>query len=110
MNNLGLTSTNCRRRRLATHEIQLRTTSSRPEPTDNLGPIRMEYDEIFGREVKVRDLRIGMTRNAREENKKAVTYLEPSPLITRIDTQEFYRDGIRMGRDENDAKTETLLI
>lgn len=57
----------------------------RPEPRDNLGPIRMEYDEWFGREVKVRDLRIGMTRNAAEENKKdVVAYLEPYPH-TRID-------------------------
>lgn len=76
----------------------------RPEPRDNLGPIRLEYDEIFGRRVKVRDLRIGMTRNAAEENKKSITaYLEPYPH-TRINTakplQGWYKalhepDGVR---------------
>ena len=56
-----------------------------PEPKENLGPIRMEHDDIFGREVKVRDMRIGMVRNASEENRKdVVVYLEPYPH-TRID-------------------------
>lgn len=57
----------------------------RPEPRDNLGPIREVEDPYLGR-VKVRDLRIGMTRNAKEENKKTVTaYLSPYPH-TRIDS------------------------
>jgi DNA repair photolyase len=57
----------------------------RPEPRENLGPIRLEYDEWFGREVKVRDLSIGMTRNAKKENRKIVkAYLEPYPHM-RID-------------------------
>jgi DNA repair photolyase len=57
----------------------------RPEPRDNLGPIYTVDDPILGT-TKVRDLRIGMTRNAAEENKKdIVAFLEPYPH-TRIDT------------------------
>ena len=57
----------------------------RPEPRENLGPIREVDDPYLGR-VKVRDLRVGMTRNAAEENKKdVVAYLAPYPH-TRIDT------------------------
>lgn len=57
----------------------------RPEPRDNLGPIRKVYDEYFGREVKVRDVRIGMVRNAPEDQRRTVlAYLEPYPH-TRID-------------------------
>ena len=52
----------------------------RPEPRDNLGPIRIERDDLTGRNIKVRDVSIGMTRNAKEENKQTVTaYLEPYP-------------------------------
>lgn len=57
----------------------------RPEPRENLGPIYEVNDAILGR-VKCRELRVGMTRNAKEENKKAVTaFLAPYPH-TRIDT------------------------
>jgi DNA repair photolyase len=67
----------------------------RPEPRDNLGPIREIDDPFLGR-TKVRDLRIGMTRNAAEENKKEViAYLSPYPH-TRIekakDLQGWYKD------------------
>lgn len=56
----------------------------RPEPREGLGPIREINDPYLGK-VKVRDLRIGMTRNAADENKKVVTaYLSPYPH-TRID-------------------------
>lgn len=56
----------------------------RPEPRDNLGPIRVIDDPYLGR-TKVRQLRVGMVRNAAEDNKKEVTaYLEPYPH-TRID-------------------------
>lgn len=56
----------------------------RPEPRDNLGPIETIDDEYLGK-TKIRKLRIGMTRNAAEENKKEViAYLEPYPH-TRID-------------------------
>lgn len=52
----------------------------RPEPRDNLGPIKLEYDKVFGRKTKVRYLRIGMTRNAKDDNRKEVkAYLEPYP-------------------------------
>jgi DNA repair photolyase len=58
----------------------------RPEPRDNMGPIKTVYDKLLQRKIKVRDLSIGMTRNAKEENKKTVrAYLEPYPH-TRINT------------------------
>ena len=54
----------------------------RPEPRENLGPIRLEHDKIFGRRVKTRMARIGMLRNAAEERKKEVkVFLEPFPHI-----------------------------
>lgn len=57
----------------------------RPEPRDNLGPI-YEIDDPYLGVTKARDLKIGMTRNAAEENKKSVTaYLSPYPH-TRINT------------------------
>lgn len=57
----------------------------RPEPRENLGPIRIVKDPYLGN-TKVRDLRVGMTRNAKEDNKKdVVAYLHPYPH-TRIDT------------------------
>lgn len=58
---------------------------TRPEPRDNMSDIYyVEDDEFMGR-AKCRDLRIGMTRNAKEENKKVVrAYLEPFPHL-RID-------------------------
>lgn len=58
----------------------------RPEPRENMSAIRTEYDPLLKRRIKVRDLRIGMTRNAADENKRVVkAYLEPYPH-TRIDT------------------------
>lgn len=55
------------------------------EPREELGPIYEIDDEYLGR-TKVRDLKIGMTRNAKEENKREViAYLSPYPH-TRIDT------------------------
>lgn len=57
----------------------------RPEPRDGLGPIREIQDKWLGK-TKVRDMKIGMVRNAKEEDKKTVVaYLEPYPH-TRIDT------------------------
>jgi len=57
----------------------------RPEPRENLSEIKTVYDEVFGRKVKVRDVRVGMVRNAKDEDKKEVrAYLEPYPH-TRID-------------------------
>jgi DNA repair photolyase len=58
----------------------------RPEPKDDLGPIIEEFDELTGRIMKSRTARIGMVRNAEDENKKDVRiYLEPLPHI-RIDS------------------------
>jgi len=57
----------------------------RPEPRDNLGPIKTVYDKVLKRKIKVREIKIGMTRNASEENRKTVlAYLEPYPHM-RID-------------------------
>ena len=57
----------------------------RPEPFDDLGPIRIIKDEWLGPKTKVREMQVGMTRNAAAENKKQVTvYLQPFPHI-RID-------------------------
>lgn len=56
----------------------------RPEPREDLGPIRIEDDPYLGR-VKVRDMRVGMVRNAKPEDKLGVkVYLTPFPHI-RID-------------------------
>lgn len=56
----------------------------RPEPRDNLGPIYEINDPYLGK-VKARNIRIGMVRNAKEEDKKEViAYLHPYPH-TRID-------------------------
>jgi DNA repair photolyase len=55
------------------------------EPREELSAIYTIDDPYLGR-AKVRDVRIGMTRNAKEENKKAIiAYLSPYPH-TRIDT------------------------
>lgn len=57
----------------------------RPEPRDALGPIYPIDDPWLGKGTKVRQLKIGMTRNAKEENKKdVIAYLAPYPH-TRID-------------------------
>lgn len=57
---------------------------NRPEPRDNMSDVYEEDDEYLGR-VKCRDLRIGMVRNASDENRKVVkAYLHPFPH-TRID-------------------------
>ena len=57
----------------------------RPEPFEDLGPIRIIKDEWLGPKTKVREMQVGMTRNAAAENKKQVTvYLQPFPHI-RVD-------------------------
>lgn len=49
------------------------------EPREELGPIRVISDPYLG-VTKVRDVRIGMVRNAKDEDKKAVlAYLQPYP-------------------------------
>jgi DNA repair photolyase len=57
----------------------------RPEPRDNMSDIYHEEDEFLGT-AKCRDVRVGMLRGAKEENKKTVkAYLEPFPHI-RVDS------------------------
>lgn len=57
----------------------------RPEPRENLGPIVEEFDELLQRTIKTREVRFGMVRNAKDEDKKtAKAYLEPYPHL-RID-------------------------
>lgn len=57
----------------------------RPEPFDDLGPIETIEDPYLGT-TKVRTMRVGMTRNAKDENKKhVIAYLQPYPH-TRINT------------------------
>lgn len=54
----------------------------RPEPREGLGPIEEVDDEYLGKGAMVRSMRVGMTRNAKDENKKDVTvYLKPFPHI-----------------------------
>lgn len=56
----------------------------RPEPFEDLGPIEVIKDPYLG-EVKTRSMRIGMIRNAKDENKREVqVFLRPFPHI-RID-------------------------
>lgn len=58
----------------------------RPEPFEDLGPIEEVDDSFLGPRAKVREMRIGMVRNAKDENKrKILAYLYPYPH-TRIDT------------------------
>lgn len=58
---------------------------TRPEPRENMSDIYYEDDEFLG-VAKCRDVRIGMVRNAKEDDKKVIkAYLEPFPHI-RIDT------------------------
>lgn len=86
----------------------------RPEPSKTLGPIRLEYDTVFGREVKTRLLKIGMTRNAAEENQKEFkAYLEPYPHI-RIDKAKPLQGWYKGLNEKNGVRnrpcfTEALL-
>lgn len=71
----------------------------RPEPKEDLGEITTEFDELTGREMRFREGRIGMVRNAKDEDKKGVRiYLDPLPHI-RIkdakDLQGWYQNSDR---------------
>lgn len=58
---------------------------TRPEPRENLSEIFTINDPYLGPKTKVRDVRVGMVRNAKDDDKKEVrAYLEPFPHI-RID-------------------------
>lgn len=54
----------------------------KPEPREGLGPIEVIDDEFLGPNTKVRDMLVGMTRNAKTEDKKKMRiYLQPFPHI-----------------------------
>lgn len=54
----------------------------RPEPKDGLGPLVVEDDPVTGRKMRTRTARIGMVRNAEEDDKLDVkVYLDPLPHI-----------------------------
>ncbi len=58
---------------------------TRPEPRENMSDIYEIEDPYLGPRTKVREVRVGMVRNAADENRRVVTaYLEPFPHI-RID-------------------------
>lgn len=62
----------------------------RPEPKEDLGPIQEEFDELTGRVMKFREGRIGMVRNAKDEDKRTVRiYIEPLPHIRIKDAKEL---------------------
>lgn len=71
----------------------------RPEPKEDLGPIQTEEDELTGRVMKFREGRIGMVRNAKDEDKRTVRiYLEPLPHIRIKDAkplQGWYQNSDR---------------
>lgn len=53
-----------------------------PGMRDFLGPIRTIDDPVTGRQMRVRDAKIGMLRNTKPENMKdVVVYLDPHPHI-----------------------------
>lgn len=68
----------------------------RPEPFEDLGPIKYLNDKLTGRRMKIREMKVGMTRNAADDKKLSiVAYLEPYPHM-RIDSakplQGWYKD------------------
>lgn len=62
----------------------------RPEPKEDLGPVTEEHDALTGRTMRFREGRIGMVRNAKDEDKKTVRiYLEPLPHIRIKDAKDL---------------------
>jgi DNA repair photolyase len=84
------------------------------EPQKNLGPIHTEQDEIFGKQVKVRDVSIAMMRNASTANRKQVkVFLEPFPHI-RIEKAKELQGWYKGANERNQVRprpcwTEALL-
>lgn len=73
----------------------------RPEPKEDMGPITEVDDPYLGAGAKVREMSIGMTRNASKENKKSVlAYLHPFPHI-RVNSikplQGWYKSKVEPG-------------
>lgn len=57
----------------------------KPEPREHLGPIYTVDDKWLGKGARVRDMKVGMVRNAADENRKEVqVFLHPFPH-TRLD-------------------------
>ena len=85
-----------------------------PEPRKNLGAIRLEQDEVFGRRVKVRDVSVGMVRNASDANRKTVkVFLEPYPHV-RIEKAKDLQGWYKGANERNQVRprpcyTEALL-
>ena len=84
------------------------------EPQESLGPIYTEKDDVFGKEVRVRDVKIGMVRNAKEENKKPVkVYIDPYPH-TRVEKAKPLQGWYKGANEPNQVRprpcyTEALL-
>jgi DNA repair photolyase len=73
---------------------------TRPEPRDNMSEIYYEDDPFLGR-AKCRDLRIGMLRNASDENRKTVkAYLEPFPHL-RLDAAKPLQGWYQSNENES---------
>lgn len=67
----------------------------RPEPFEDVGPIVTQYDEWLGKDVRMRTMKVGMTRNAAPEDKVSRwVYLDPFPhirLAKAKDLQGWYK-------------------
>lgn len=77
----------------------------RPEPAEDLGPIREINDPYLGPKTKVRDMTVGMVRNAKAENKKTIqAFLQPFPH-TRVEhakpLQGWYQSKNNIDEDGN---------
>lgn len=73
----------------------------RPEPKEGVGPIQTEFDDLLGREMRFRMMTIGMTRNAKPEDKKEVkVYIEPLPHIRIADAKQL--QGWYQSKDDPD--------
>jgi len=67
----------------------------RPEPKDDMGPIEVEDDPVTGREMRFREIDVGMVRNAVNKPRRKV-YLDPLPHIRIDNSQElrgWYQDA-----------------
>jgi DNA repair photolyase len=76
----------------------------RPEPREHLGPIYEIDDPWLGPKTRVRDMRVGMVRNAKDENRKDVqVFLAGFPHI-RLDAakplQGWYQDKLQESKAE----------
>lgn len=64
----------------------------RPDPKQRqlVGPIQTEFDELTQRKMRFRDARIGMVRNAKDEDLKTTrVYLDPIPHVRIKDAKQL---------------------